>query len=850
MKRFIGILSCLLMLSIYVFCGQALASTLDWKMYETEHFVVFFHEGNEFQAQETAYYLEQQLPRIIQITGNDRNFKTRIVIQDIGIESNGYTNPFFNKIGIYTNSPTNGDLSGYQNWFRLVSGHEETHMRQILNYSGSGAVMPTILGNIFAPNLHVPGWIIEGITVYNESQISPYEVRLNDGYYDAILAAKVRAGKFPSILEANYLQNYFPIGQHYLFGGTFMRYLANTYGEEKIAEFFNVQGQNFCGFLGGFIPDLGINQTARQVFGKPFDKLFEEWEAYEIERNKGWRIDGEMVVANTANGFIDNLSVNNGKLYYTKRNILSTEPGMLGDFTVLAEYDPATNKEKVLKELPVALLAKAQLQNNKIYYLSAEIERGFSNLDQMSFGATGILCSYDLQSRKTSKIFSDELKAFVVMENGDFIYAKDRKDIYGAEIWRYIDGKKIKLGNIDQKVSEIKAYGDRLILVSKKNLGGWNINFLNLSDLSIEPIVDTPWAEKAIVVEGETLYYTANYGNQYGLYAYDLSTQEVSKLTVGGYASNGVLINDTMYFKGITADGEAIFKKDITPVPYQLTEREVITLEPIAEFAANLEEKNGFMKNLSYMLIPSFRMIPFYFSGEDGLGTNKYAISYSNFGGYDFSLTTTLAQPLQVSIVNQKVSKNGRETVVAMNYPVYVSSQYGLSSVNVSALTNVEDTIISTVSVGFYAPHQYIDIAVSGKNNGGINADLGYKYQFDQGNLSLYGSIFNKFDKTVAFRGTNTFDEADARGAIVSAEYTRKLANVRKGFWPSTLYLADIYGGVFADYTTLEGGEFSVGANVKLEVGLGFWLTTVPEIGVLVTSEGKVNPYFGFSMGF
>lgn len=215
--------------------------------------------------------------------------------------TDGYADPLPVKISIFTHNPDIfSTMLSYDSWLRLVvSIHEYTHISQMPNTNGIPSFLTKILGNYFSPNNHVPMWVTEGITVYNESQVSPYEGRLNAGYFDTILASKAVEGKLPSILEANYYHNHFPLGPYYLYGGTFFRYLSTTYGEEKITQFFDEYGSYYwTPFIGDFFPAIGIDKAAEKVYGKNFPQLFKEWKSYETEKNKDWELAGKEIVKN------------------------------------------------------------------------------------------------------------------------------------------------------------------------------------------------------------------------------------------------------------------------------------------------------------------------------------------------------------------------------------------------------------------------------------------------------------------------------------------------------------------------------------------------------------------------
>ncbi|MBM7556155.1 hypothetical protein [Halanaerobacter jeridensis] len=168
----------LVLIVFLVSCGVS-ANVFNWKYYETDNFVVFYQEKYDWKAKEASSYSGSAEPRECKIT-------------------------------IYTDRPsTMLALGNYQNHFQEISVHEFTHLTHLTNTSGLSSKITSVLGNTFAPNNHSPTWIIEGITT-NESETAAYEGRLNQGYYDAVVASKASSGEFPSILGAGYNHGHFP----------------------------------------------------------------------------------------------------------------------------------------------------------------------------------------------------------------------------------------------------------------------------------------------------------------------------------------------------------------------------------------------------------------------------------------------------------------------------------------------------------------------------------------------------------------------------------------------------------------------------------------------------------------
>ena len=367
---------------------------------------------------------------ILKITGavswswqvTKRNFKTIVVLQDIGLYTNAYANGLKNKISIFTTIPeTDSQLGNYENWFRTVGIHEYTHIAQMTNYSGVYLLLNLLFGNYMLPNAYNPDWIVEGIAVYSESIRSPYEGRLNDGYFDGVVASKAAAGRLPSLIEITYRDNHYPGGHWYLYGGEFLDYLAETYGEEKFAGYFKRVGADSNITSTGLIyPSLGIDWIARQVYGYTFPELFKQWQEHMEEKYRDWKIEGEKLVENE-NGRIFGLTYDSGNLYYFKERFLEPGPFETKVIVQLAEYNLKTGGERILVQLNGDANPFLQVQDGKVYYAEKVLDGDYPNLDFDGFGYTARLSSYDLKTRKKTEIMKTEFKDFLVLPDGDIL---------------------------------------------------------------------------------------------------------------------------------------------------------------------------------------------------------------------------------------------------------------------------------------------------------------------------------------------------------------------------------------------------------------------------------------------
>lgn len=225
----------------------------DWMYIQTKHFDIYFSEEGKDAAEFTAQSAEEALEDIYQKLNYQINNRIALIVynshnefqetnttygylsQGIG----GFTEPFKNRVVF----PFEGSYSK----FKHVIHHELVHavMRDML-YGGT-------IQNIIAKGitLQLPGWYHEGMAEY---LASGWETNSDMFIRDAIINEYL-----PDI---NRLGGYFA----YRGGQALFRYIAETYGEEKIAELLNnVKGKG------------NVNAGFKSSIGIDLEELNEKW---------------------------------------------------------------------------------------------------------------------------------------------------------------------------------------------------------------------------------------------------------------------------------------------------------------------------------------------------------------------------------------------------------------------------------------------------------------------------------------------------------------------------------------------------------------------------------------------
>jgi len=251
---------------------------LRWKVIETPHFLIHYHQGEEAFAYASARIAEEIYPRITSDLGYQPSQKTPIIIENYNDTTGGYTSTLTGKIVIQAQSdPTRG--SGSLSWIKEVIAHEFTHVVTFAAIQES--VFP--LRRLIA-NLVLPMWFIEGLAQYEGEELHSLKMM--------VVGDEARQTTIMS--EADLTAFYFFEGwgrtSGYYQSDSFIRYIFEIYGKDKIAGILtHLRGQPIYQLVGQVslttgemalspLPHfLSFDEALKTVVGKDSSTLYVEW---------------------------------------------------------------------------------------------------------------------------------------------------------------------------------------------------------------------------------------------------------------------------------------------------------------------------------------------------------------------------------------------------------------------------------------------------------------------------------------------------------------------------------------------------------------------------------------------
>ena len=153
-----------------------------------------------------------------------------------------------------------------------VACHEAVHYVQLEQTDGLWGVLNKLSGGLLQPNSFTESWFLEGLATYYEGQLGKDTGRPHSpvwrGWYESVVQAR-EGGLHAGFLSPEH-RALDPFGGNYITGMHFVEYLAAKYGEKKLWQLVDEQGESL-------IPPLGVTLRFKGVYGRDIGSLFDEY---------------------------------------------------------------------------------------------------------------------------------------------------------------------------------------------------------------------------------------------------------------------------------------------------------------------------------------------------------------------------------------------------------------------------------------------------------------------------------------------------------------------------------------------------------------------------------------------
>lgn len=627
MKRFflISFISILLLIFVGSLSAQTIDPTLSWKVIETEHFLIIFPKEFEIIAQEAAVIAEDVHSRLSRFIKPSSKDKTAIILLDNSDLTNGVTNPLDKSIRIWLSNPNELEIgSKFDSWLRLVITHEYMHILHIDQVCGVPKVLRDFLGRIILPNQFLPYWMLEGYTVYAETN---YAIggRGNDSLFDMYLREMFRNNR---LLELDQVSSYssnkdWPGGTAvYVYGGSIFDYIAQRYGEDKLVKISEITSSSLPYLMG---PDLAI----KKVLGIDYKTLWKEWKDYISNRYRK-QIEEIEKLGVTSTERLTRWGYNTG----------SPTVSPDGSFIVYSFYNPYYMPG--LRFLDVDSKKDIFLTKGLIYgrpAISPNKETAiYSKIDYTDvFGLYLDLYRLDIKSKKEERL-TTKLRAYnpVFLSDKSILFIK--KGLGTTDIMMMdLDKKSYSTFLSFPKETQFKSINispdGKSICASIWREGGLqDIYLIDLEKKSLVPITLDRATDNGPVFspDGKYIVFSSDRSGVYNLYAYRLEDGTFYQITnlLGG-AFEPTVSGDRIFYLGYSYEGYDIYSIEYNHDKWreiQIEREDIPKVDKAIEVSFQVKD----YRPIDYMLPKYWVPLPFGFilNGQDYLGFNSYTFSF------------------------------------------------------------------------------------------------------------------------------------------------------------------------------------------------------------------------------
>lgn len=210
-----------------------------WRTLHTPHFRIHFRPSYRDVALREAREAERAYGLLATELHPPRG-SVDITLSDDFDGANGLTTVFpTDRVTLFLAPPaTDPALAQYDDWLRLVSQHELTHVFHLDRVRGVWGVMQTVFGRApgLFPEEYQPSWVTEGLAVYYESKFTTGG-RVRGSYHSQVLAADAAdsssRSRSDALLFTRWADGYVP----YAYGSRFFRSVADALGDSVIPRF-------------------------------------------------------------------------------------------------------------------------------------------------------------------------------------------------------------------------------------------------------------------------------------------------------------------------------------------------------------------------------------------------------------------------------------------------------------------------------------------------------------------------------------------------------------------------------------------------------------------------------------
>lgn len=284
----------LFFVALALWAGEARAA---WLTLYTPRTRVHFRPGYEVAAVQAARVAERTIDQLAQRLGHEPEAPIHIALADVTDVANGFTDVlYYGRVVIFPAFPVGlGYATGLslrmKDWLELVVAHEVVHAVHLDMAEGAARGIREVFGHVpvlSTPNVLQPAAFLEGLATFEETELVEGG-RGKDPLFDMFLRTAVLESALPELDQAlgwYDLGRFQPAGHVYLYGYAWYEFVARRFGADAIRELQRRYAA--AGALG--MP----GDVVRRVLGDDLESL---WRAMRRSLEERYRADIDTIRA-------------------------------------------------------------------------------------------------------------------------------------------------------------------------------------------------------------------------------------------------------------------------------------------------------------------------------------------------------------------------------------------------------------------------------------------------------------------------------------------------------------------------------------------------------------------------
>jgi len=583
-----------------------------YEVISTPYLNVVYQPGCEYAVNEFLKYADEVYTEMTNFYGIQPSSKLTVVFENDTDVVNSVTDPVDNVIFIFLNSSADQYFSpSISPWVEFVFTHELTHI--LLTQKGG----PDFLRTYGAPlstafnALIIPAYFQEGLAEYTETIFNNGRGRLNDPMFEMYLREYVLAGRLNGLGGSiNYgSDGWDPAGSPYLIGGSFIRYIAQTYGATSIQNIVSNFSKD---------PNDGIPSAISKTLKKNFSDIISAWISSEKQNvnsavaNVGNVFEGiQLTHSGRWTGLVN--GSNGGKLYYYSENASSVPSIMVMNTLDMSSKNFYDVGGFVYDNGYVQSLSVSPNGNNVAFTRIVPQNGGNFDYDRLFLAING----------NVSNTSIDGVLMTTWLSNDQIAYVNENGGLYSIKILNYKSGLiNTVLGPTYMVITSINSFGGKIYFSASYD---GKEEIYEIDGGNVYKIVSGNYLMRSLTFsqDGNYIIFSSAQPDANGifnLYALNFQNGQFYRITnVIGGAFAPQIVENRLFYAGYTTNGYNLFvidgwKDRLVPISGIFTFKKVlvdssVNLMNVSSSIQNISKPySDDLKTLAFGMIPTLTL--------------------------------------------------------------------------------------------------------------------------------------------------------------------------------------------------------------------------------------------------